>query len=153
MNEAQRTYQRLRSLWNLPRKTSAPAERPGSQPFADGRDPQGLSDVFSFLAEQFGWTKTLAEHEIFARWAEIVGVELATHAQPTEMRDGVLFVRCDSSAWATQLGFLRHDLIRQIQDELPGAGVTGIKFLGPDAPNWKRGIRTAPGRGPRDTYG
>nr|NLD40552.1 DUF721 domain-containing protein [Actinomycetales bacterium] len=25
--------------------------------------------------------------------------------------------------------------------------------LGPKAPSWKHGIRSVPGRGPRDTYG
>ncbi|MDP4886606.1 MAG: DUF721 domain-containing protein, partial [Aquiluna sp.] len=27
------------------------------------------------------------------------------------------------------------------------------RFIGPSAPSWKKGPRSVPGRGPRDTYG
>ena len=31
--------------------------------------------------------------------------------------------------------------------------VSEIRFVGPTAPSWKKGPRSVPGRGPRDTYG
>jgi len=31
--------------------------------------------------------------------------------------------------------------------------VTRVLVVGPEAPNWKKGRRSVPGRGPRDTYG
>ena len=33
------------------------------------------------------------------------------------------------------------------------AGIESIRFLAPNAPSWKSGPRSVPGRGPRDTYG
>ena len=51
------------------------------------------------------------------------------------------------------LGLMRTDLLTRILDRYPGAGVEMIRFQGPDAPTWKRGPRSVPGRGPRDTYG
>lgn len=153
MNEAQRVYQHLRSLWSGPRRTRAPRERPGSLPFTAGRDPEGVADVLGSVAEQLGWTQPLAEHEVFARWADIVGEDIALHATPGSLTDGILSVQCDSTAWATQLGILRHDLLKQIQTELPEAGVETLRFMGPNAPSWKKGLRATPGRGPRDTYG
>jgi predicted nucleic acid-binding Zn ribbon protein len=44
-------------------------------------------------------------------------------------------------------------VITRIMTEFPAAGIESVKFLGPDTPSWKRGPRTIPGRGPRDTYG
>ena len=153
MNEAQRLYRRLRELWNVPRKTFAPEKRPGSEPFTPGRDPKGLADVFGDVSDELGWTETLAQHEIFARWSEIVGADIAAHSEPVGLDAGVLTVKCDSTAWATQLGLLRHDLVKQLLSELPKAEIQHIRFLGPNAPSWKKGLRATPGRGPRDTYG
>lgn len=153
MNEAQRVYRRLRERWNVPRKTSGPRQKPGSEPYSPGRDPQGLADVLGVVSDEMGWSDTLAQHEVFARWSEIVGDDIAAHSTPTGLENGTLAVRCDSTAWATQLGLLRHDLVQQIRNELPLAEVEHIRFFGPNAPSWKKGFRATPGRGPRDTYG
>ena len=153
MNEAQRVYQHLRSLWSGPRKTRAPKQRPGSLPFMPGRDPKGIADVLGSVADELGWTPQLAQHEVFARWADITGPDVSGHSAPVALEDGVLTVRCDSTAWATQLGFLRYDLAKQLQSELPDAQITTIRFIGPDVPSWKKGLRATQGRGPRDTYG
>ena len=50
-----------------------------------------------------GWDSPLAQAELLADWPEIVGDETAAHAAPIGIEDGVLTVRCDSTAWATQL--------------------------------------------------
>lgn len=153
MSEPQRVYQRMRALWNAPRSKKIDRATTGSQPFSGGRDPQGLSDVLGTVSNRLGWTETLAQHEVFARWAEVVGADVAEHSEPVDFDGSTLTVKCDSTAWATQLKFLRHDLLQQLAHEVPEAGVEHIRFLGPDAPNWKKGPRAIPGRGPRDTYG
>ena len=65
----------------------------------------------------------------------------------------MLQVRCESTAWATQLRLMRTQLVTEIGSRFPEAAVETIRFQGPDAPTWKRGPRSIPGRGPRDTYG
>ena len=153
MTEPQRVYQRMRALWNAPRRSKTQRQQTGSQPFSAGRDPKGLADVLGTVSETLGWTAALAQHEVFARWAEIVGAEIADHSEPIDFDGRTLTVKCDSTAWATQLKLLRHDLIQQLVHELPEAHVEHIRFFGPDAPSWKKGPRAIPGRGPRDTYG
>ncbi|HLP22698.1 MAG TPA: DciA family protein [Microbacteriaceae bacterium] len=118
-----------------------------------GRDPRGIADVLGSVADELGWTPELARHEVFARWPEIAGPDVAAHTEPVSLDEGILTVRCDSTAWATQLGFLRYDLAHQLQEEIPHAGVESVRFIGPDVPSWKKGLRATPGRGPRDTYG
>jgi predicted nucleic acid-binding Zn ribbon protein len=44
-------------------------------------------------------------------------------------------------------------LVAMLNEQLGQGTITMIKILGPDAPSWKKGRFTVPGRGPRDTYG
>jgi len=122
-------------------------------PFGSGRDPVGLGDVIDGLSRQLGWTSPLARSELLAAWPRLVGVETATHAVPVTIEDGILTVRCDSTAWATELRRMNAQIVSAIAAEYPLAAVETVRFIGPNTPSWKRGPRTIPGRGPRDTYG
>ena len=129
------------------------ALEPGSEPFAPGRDPAPLGDTMDALALSLGWQAALAQSRVITSWAAIVGEATAAHAAVVAIEDGVLSVLCDSTAWATQLRLMRRDLLTRLADEYPEAGIDDIRFAGPDVPSWKRGPRSVPGRGPRDTYG
>jgi predicted nucleic acid-binding Zn ribbon protein len=127
---------------------------PGSSaPFGAGRDPHGLGDVMDSLTSRLGWNSPLAKSELLASWSRIVGDETAEHSSPMGIEDGVLTVRCDSTAWATQLRLMRVQVMTHIAQEFPDAEITSVRFNGPDTPSWKRGPRSVQGRGPRDTYG
>jgi predicted nucleic acid-binding Zn ribbon protein len=135
------------------RKRAAKKKEGASVPFGTGRDPHGLGDVIDGLASKMGWTSPLARSELLVSWPEIVGAETAEHATPTGIEEGVLTVRCDSTAWATQLRLMRGQITTTIAQRYPSAGIESVRFEGPNAPSWKRGPRSIPGRGPRDTYG
>jgi predicted nucleic acid-binding Zn ribbon protein len=124
-----------------------------SVPFSDGRDPHGLGDVLDSLTSRMGWTSPLARSELLASWSHLVGAETAEHSSPVSIEEGVLSVRCDSTAWATQLRLMRTQITTAIAQRFPEAGIESVRFEGPNAPSWKRGPRSIPGRGPRDTYG
>lgn len=124
-----------------------------SVPFAPGRDPQEIADVIEALTATMGWTSPLARSDLIASWSEIVGQETAAHSDPVGVDEGVLTVRCDSTAWATQLRLMRGQITTTIALRFPDAGIQSVRFEGPNAPSWKRGPRSVPGRGPRDTYG
>jgi predicted nucleic acid-binding Zn ribbon protein len=48
---------------------------------------------------------------------------------------------------------MRSRVLTVVLERYPAAGIRSLRFEGPDAPSWKRGPRSIPGRGPRDTYG
>jgi predicted nucleic acid-binding Zn ribbon protein len=153
-------YQRIRSVFGTPDMRSGDARRreraardETSVPYGTGRDPRGIGDVLGRLTAEMGWDSPLAKAEVLARWPEIVGAETAAHATPAGIEDGVLTVRCDSTAWATQLRRMNAAITTKIVTGFAAAGIESVKFLGPDTPSWKRGPRAIPGRGPRDTYG
>lgn len=153
-------YQRIRTAFGDPSVRSRDARRrrraardESSVPYGAGRDPHGVGDVLSDLTAELGWDSPLAEAELLATWAEIVGPDTAAHAAPIAIEQGTLTVRCESTAWAQQLRTMRARIITRIMERYPAAGVDAVRFIGPDAPSWKRGPRAIPGRGPRDTYG
>lgn len=155
--ESVRLYRRLRELLSDGRlrraHPRARRQQSGSEPYSPGRDPSGLGDVFETLADDLGWRTPLARSEVLIAWPEMVGEELAAHSSPVSVDDAVLTIQCDSTAWATQLRLIRSVLLESMAKRYPEAGITSVRVLGPDVPSWKRGPRSIPGRGPRDTYG
>jgi predicted nucleic acid-binding Zn ribbon protein len=129
-----------------------PARATGAHP--DDRDPQSLDSMVGRIVEDHGWDLNLRVQGVFARWAEIVGEEIAGHTTPESFADGKLVVRTDSTAWATQLKLLAPTVVRRLNEDLGHGTVTVIDILGPHGPSWKKGPRSVrDGRGPRDTYG
>jgi predicted nucleic acid-binding Zn ribbon protein len=126
---------------------------------ADARDPQLLGVSVDRLLRDRGWTQSAAVGGLTGRWADIVGAEVAEHVRPETFEaapDGrglVLVLRADSSSWATSLTYLLASVRARIDSELGAGTVRDITILGPAAPSWKHGRLSAPGRGPRDTYG
>jgi predicted nucleic acid-binding Zn ribbon protein len=153
-------YQRIRRVFGDPALRSGDARRrkrasrdESSVPYGVGRDPRGIADVMDNLTSTMGWDSPLARADLLASWSEIVGDETAAHTAPIGIEEGVLTVRCDSTAWATQLRRMNASVTTKILTKHAAAGIESVRFLGPDAPSWKRGPRAIPGRGPRDTYG
>ncbi|MEU5691099.1 DciA family protein [Actinosynnema sp. NPDC020468] len=127
--------------------------RTWSGPGPDDRDPQPLGRVASRIAKDRGWVERLSGGQVFGRWAELVGEDVAEHAQPIAFSDGELTVQADSTAWATQLRLLQRELLKRIAAGVGHGVVKKLKVQGPAAPSWRYGPRHVPGRGPRDTYG
>ncbi len=124
-----------------------------SKPFDAGRDPISASNSIDSLMQDFRWQSQMEEAELFVRWAEIVGDLNAKNTQPENLANGKLTIRCKSTAWATELRLMQNQILDKIGSSFPELEIKSISFLGPDAPSWKKGPRSVPGRGPRDTYG
>ena len=124
-----------------------------SRPFDKGRDPITAGQTIDGVLKEFRWEAQLAEADLFNRWAELVGEQNAANSNPETLVGGVLTIRCKSTAWATQLRLMQSALLEKVTEAHPELEITSLKLLGPDAPSWKKGPRSVPGRGPRDTYG
>lgn len=126
---------------------STPTRRKGRE------DPSSVADALGDLVRQQGWDGRLSAQRVFTDWASIVGPEIATHSAVDGYADGIVHVKTDSTAWATQLRLLAPRLVARLNEELGDGSVLRIDVRGPQAPSWKRGLRSVKGRGPRDTYG
>jgi len=142
-----------RGRWRRAGGGGSSARRRWSAAGPDERDPQTLGRVAFRLATERGWSGRLAGATVFHRWSELVGSEVAEHAQPVALRDGELTVQASSTAWATQLRTLQKQLLRRIAAGLGPDVVKRMKVIGPSTPSWRLGPRHVRGKGPRDTYG
>jgi predicted nucleic acid-binding Zn ribbon protein len=159
--EPSRVYQHLKQVFGDPSKRGIDARRrraradqdPDSVPYGKFREPKGIADVLGAMTNDLGWTEPLAQSEVVQAWPMVVGDEMAAHSTPVTIEDHALVIRCDSTAWATQLRLMRAQITTTIAERYPEAGVESVRVLAPDAPTWKKGFRSVQGRGPRDTYG
>ncbi|MBA0052810.1 DUF721 domain-containing protein [Streptomyces sp. AJS327] len=122
----------------------------------DGRDPLPLGAAVHRLIEERGWEAPAAVGGVMGRWPQLVGPEIAQHCEPLgyDEEERLLRVRCDSTAWATQLRLLAPKLVARLNEDLGQGTVRSIRVRGPEAPSRGYGPLRAPGsRGPGDTYG
>jgi predicted nucleic acid-binding Zn ribbon protein len=84
---------------------------------------------------------------------------VAKHCVPEKYEEDerVLIVRCDSTAWATNMRMLAPQLVARLNEDLGHGTVQLIKVHGPGGPGGtarRYGRLRAPGStGPGDTYG
>lgn len=135
------------------KKVAGNSRRRWSGPGPDIRDPQLFGAASSDLARNRGWSRQVAEGTVLGRWREVVGEQIAEHATPTSLKEGVLTVSAESTAWATQLRMVQSQILAKIAAAVGDGVVSTLKITGPTGPSWKKGPYRVPGRGPRDTYG
>lgn len=123
----------------------------GSGP--DARDPQPFGRLVGGLTRERGWQEKIGEGTLFGMWEQIVGPDIAAHAKPVTLRDKVLHVSAESTAWATQLRYVQAQILAKIAAAVGDGMVTSLRISGPKGPSWRKGERHIRGRGPRDTYG
>lgn len=152
---ASESYLQAKATWRgLPiRRRGVKRETRAGTPFTNGRDPKPLGLILEATTDDMGWATELAQAKVITDWPELVGETTAPHTSILELRDGVLIVQCDSTAWATELRRMRAQVLTRIVELYPEAEIEDLRFLAPGAPTWRHGSRVSPGRGPRDTYG
>jgi predicted nucleic acid-binding Zn ribbon protein len=65
---------------------------------------------------------------VFAHWEQLVGPEIAAHAEPRSLRAGVLLLAVDQSGWATQLRYLAPDLLGRLRLATGTTEITEIQI-------------------------
>jgi len=141
----------MHKLWRNQIRKSQNVE--GSENRERVEDPLKLNSILNEIVTKRDWKQGIAEGSLFTEWQSVVGPELAAHSTPLSLVDGLLTIQTTSTAWAVQLNAMKATLVKTISESAPGALVEELAILGPNAPSWKKGIRTIKGaRGPRDTY-
>lgn len=123
---------------------------------ADGRDPLPLGAAINRLITERGWEAPAAVGGVMGRWPQLVGADVALHCEPQsyDEQERVLTVRCDSTAWATQLRLLAPTLVARLNADLGHGMVRLIRVRGPEGPRAPSGRLRAPGsQGYGDTFG
>jgi len=53
---------------------------------------------------------------VFSRWEEIIGADLAAHAQPAAIDGDQLVVSVDDPAWASEFRWLETQVLERVRD-------------------------------------
>jgi predicted nucleic acid-binding Zn ribbon protein len=91
------------------------------------REPRAVAASLGRLAASLGAPAPGVLSTVFARWEGIVGADIAAHARPLTLRDGVLTIGVDQPAWATQLTYLKADLLARIAAATRSDEVTEVR--------------------------
>ena len=84
-------------------------------------EPSQLGAVVRGSVDRRGWGDRLEGAAIVARWEELVGEDVASRCVPVRLVGGLLVVRAESNAWATQVRYLAGEIVRRADEVLrPG---------------------------------
>lgn len=87
----------------------------------DNPGPQHVSRIIAEALAACGLDERLEERAAMLRWREIVGADVADHAWPVDLQDGVLVLEADHGAWRQELTMLVPVIIAKF-NELCGEG-------------------------------
>ena len=80
------------------------------------RPPRKISELLDRTTRRFGAPSSRVTSALIAGWDGLVGPDIAAHARPVSLHDGVLVLAVDHPAWAAQLRFMTADLLARIAE-------------------------------------
>lgn len=95
----------------------------------EGKPPVAVPELLAALARRKGWGRRLEGARIHECWEEIAGEQLAAHAEPIRLHGGVLILRAESPAWATQVRYLTAELVRRANEILGEGQVSSVQVV------------------------
>jgi predicted nucleic acid-binding Zn ribbon protein len=103
------------------------------QPFGTAPSPIKPANPASQLVPQvmkkLGLEQRLQQSQVFFLWPEIVGSEVAHHAQPVSLRNGLLVVAVDHPVWLQELSrFHKPLMLQKVQERVGKKTVRDICF-------------------------
>ena len=99
-----------------------------------------LAAILPGLMQQLGLADDAAGWRAVTEWPEVAGVRIARRTRAVSFRDGTLNVEVEGSAWMHELGFLRRELVRNLNRHLGADVVRDVRFT-------PAGTRLKDGRG------
>lgn len=87
-----------------------------------------IKECMSDFAETSVGNTAITISSIHEVWDKVVGDDVAQHVQVRQLRDGVLNVVADHSAWKTQLKYMSTQIISDLNDHLGQDKVTSIQL-------------------------
>ena len=96
---------------------------------------QALSSILAGVLRKLGLEAPTAGWKAVEEWPRLVGERVARHSRAVSFRDGTLRVEVEGSAWMQELGLLKRDLVRRINEQLGTTAVRDVHFVVPRGGN------------------
>lgn len=93
-------------------------------------DPRPVSDLVRALVDRRGWHERMSFGRLRQDWPKVVGEGVAARSEPVSLRDGILSIRADGAAWATELTLLSRSIAEKVDSYLGGGAVREVRVSG-----------------------
>jgi predicted nucleic acid-binding Zn ribbon protein len=91
--------------------------------------PRSLATILPGLLTRLGLAETAAGWRAVSEWPAVAGARIARRTRAVSFRDGTLSVEVEGSAWMHELGFLRRELVRNLNRHLDAEVVRDVRFV------------------------
>jgi predicted nucleic acid-binding Zn ribbon protein len=98
-------------------------------PPAPARSGASLDTLVPHVMKGLGLEKRLQQSQMFFHWPQIVGSDIARHAQPVSFRNRMLVVAVDHPVWLQELSrYNKSLLLQKLQTRFGPATIRDIVF-------------------------
>jgi predicted nucleic acid-binding Zn ribbon protein len=90
-------------------------------------DPKPLAELLGTLVSGRGWDERMRFGRLREEWSNVVGPDVAARSTPVSLNAGVLSIRADGAAWATELTLLARSIVDKVDSYLGGGVVREVR--------------------------
>jgi predicted nucleic acid-binding Zn ribbon protein len=90
-------------------------------------DPKPIGDLLRTLVAGRGWNERMALGRLRDSWPDVVGSQVAARCEPVALTRGVLALKADGGAWATELTLLARSIAEKADSFLGGGAIREVK--------------------------
>ena len=92
------------------------------------KEPEKAGKILERLTARMGIAARLEREKAVVLWEEAVGKNIARRAQAVSVRNGILFVVVQNSAWLQELSLLKEGIIEKVNSAIGTDVVKDIVF-------------------------
>jgi len=97
--------------------------------------PTAVSEILEKIFGKSGHAKKYKEAQLVHLWEQIVGPKLALHTHPQRIENECLICLVDNSAWLHEIQYMKHDIVKKINEVMHKRLVKNIFFKLSQIPN------------------
>ena len=115
--------------------------------------PPRVAELLSMVGRKLGLDHPREVGVVWDRWRAIVGDDIAAHAEPSSLRNGLLRVRTDSPGWATEIGYLADEIRKKANETVGRELVNEVRvWTGPGPIERRPGPRATAAAAPAEEH-
>ena len=87
-----------------------------------------VGESITRLFKSLGLNEEAQQYMPLAYWDIAVGKEVAKHAEPQKITEGILFVKVKDAVWRNELTYLKHEIMQKLNAHVGKNAIKEIKF-------------------------
>ena len=95
------------------------------------REPRPLGELIQAMSVGTAWAARLTLGRLRREWADVAGAAVAAHSEPVKLEAGVLTIRTEAGAWATEMSLLAPRLAERADAALGGGQIREVRVVSP----------------------